>query len=63
MLKRDSVNVEQNCRQMQDFVTDAAEGFSELTRIQLNIVCANLTLEGAMLEAVYSERLKIKGRT
>jgi hypothetical protein len=45
---------------MQGSVTDAAEGFSELTRIALNTIYANLTLEGAKLEAVYSEWLKIR---
>ena len=42
MLKRDSVNAEQKCRQMQDSVTDAAEGFSELTTIPLNTIYVNL---------------------
>jgi len=60
VLKRDFVNAEQDCRQMQGSVTDAAEGFSELTRIALSTIHANLTLEGAKLEAVNSEWLKIR---
>lgn len=39
---------------------DAAEGFSELSKIALNTIHANLTLEGAKLEAVYSEWLRIR---
>lgn len=62
MLKRDSVNAEQKCRQMQDSVTDAAEGFSELTTIPLNTIYVNLerTQAGDSLLGETQDQRKLK---